>query len=301
MSSSKLLGGLLLAVAFLQTVASAQLTPVLKSGGGYLATTETTGRGLSANLWERWRSRTRNANDLTEDGIQHYTDFCNFGVASGTNYAGWGVHLDTGNTIREIATEVGGVVRFSTDDTDNDSCELCSGGNGTTAGTLVKIPSSAGDVVIFECRWRPSQVTNTYCAFVGVTEEGTAVDDGMFSDAGATADKDKIGFQVLEADGDALEFIYKKAGQTAQVTSGLKAIAANTWYRLGFVYDPNLPTATRLRVYIDNAHVASITGASIAAATFPSSEELAIAAGLKNGSAAASSFDVDWVGVAQAQ
>lgn len=290
----------LLLSAIVPGIASAQsLTPVLKSGGGYLSTTETTGRGLSANLWDRWRGRTRNANDFTEDGITFFDDFINFGVGSGTVYKGYGIHLDTGNTIQEIATEVGGVIKVTTDGTDNDSCELCSGGN---VGTIVTIPSSAGDVVIFESRVRFTQVTNTYNAFIGLTEEGVAVDDGLFTDAGAGADKDKIGFQVLEADGDALEFTYKKAGQTAVVTTGLKAISAATWYRLGFVFDPRLPAASRLRVYIDNAYTGTAyTATNIAAATFPSSEELAVTVGVKNGSAAASAVDVDWVAVAQAK
>lgn len=291
--------GLLLATLMPSLLPAQQLMPILKPGTGYLKSTETTLRGPSSNLWEFWRGRTRGANDFTEDGIQFFDDFCNFGVGSGTVYRGYGIHLDTGNTIQEIATEIGGVVHFTTDGTDNDSCELISGGN---VGTLVKIPSSAGDVVIYESRWRVNQVTNTYNMFVGLTEEGTAVDDGMFTDAGAGADKDKIGFQVLEADGDALEFTYKKAGQTAVVTTGLKAIAANVWYRTGFVYDPRLPAASRLRIYIDNADTGTkYTSTNIAAATFPSGEELAVAMGIKNGGAAASSFDVDWAGVAEAQ
>lgn len=295
-----LMAGLLLVAALVPSLASGQsITPVLREWGGSTTSSETTARGPSSKLWDFFRGRSRSVNDLTSDDITFFTDFANFGVGSGTVYGGYGIHLDTGNTIQEIATEVGGVVRFATDGTDNDSCELTTGGN---TGVLVKIPSSAGDVVIFETRVRFTQVTNTYNAFFGLTEEGCAADDGLFTDAGAGADKDKIGFQVLEADGDALEFTYKKAGQTAVVTSGLKAISAATWYRLGFVFDPRLPAASRLRVYIDNAATGtSYSQTNIAAATFPAGEELALTIGLKNQTTSGQSFDVDWAGVAQAQ
>ncbi len=291
-----LIAGLVLAT-LLPSLAEAQLFTVLRSGG--LVSTETTARGPQPNLWSRWAGRTRTANSMCDGGIQFFDDFCNFGVGSGTVYRGWGIYLDTGNTIQEIPTEIGGVIHIATDGTDNDNCALCSGGN---VGVLVKIPSSAGDVVIFDSRVRFTQVTSTYDAFIGLTEEGRAIDDGLFTDADAPADCDKIGFQVVASAGSALEFTYKKAGQTAVVTSGLKTIAAATWYRLGFIYDPGLPAASRLRVYIDNAYTGtSFTSTQIAAATFPSSEEMAVTMGIKNGGAAASSIDVDWAGVAEAQ
>lgn len=294
--------GLLALAAVVASVPNAHaqgLTPVLREWGGDVLTTETTGRGPSSNLWGVFGSRIRAASDYTTDDIQFFTDFCNFGVGSGTVYAGYGIHLDTSTTIQEVATEVGGVIRLATDATDNNSCEITTGGN---VGTLVKIPSSGGDIVIFEARWRPTQVTNTYNFFVGLSQEGCAVDNGLFTDAGASADKDQIGFRVLEADGDACEFVYKTAGQTVQVTTGLLPLTAGEWNRTGFVFNPNWPAESRLRVYVNNAATSTkLTATNIAAATFPAGEELAIAAGLKNQTTSAQSVDLDWMGVVQAK
>jgi hypothetical protein len=286
-------------IAIAPAFADAQsLTPILREWGGSQVNTATTGTGPQSQLWKHFASRTRER-DYTSDDVQFFDSFANFGVGSGTVYKGYGIHLDTGNTIQEIATEIGGVISFDTDATDNDSCELTTGGN---VGVLVKIPSSAGDVVIFDACWRPNQVTNTYNWFIGLTQEGRAIDDGVFTDAGASADIDQVGFRVLEADGDACEFVYKTAGQTIQVTTGLKALSANTWVRTGFVFNPAWPVASRLRVYVDNGETSTkLTSTNIAAATFPAGEELALTAAMKNQTTAAQSVDVGYWGAAQAQ
>lgn len=290
----------LIAATVAGSLAHAQLTPILKTWPGTLKTTESTGPGPSANLWGHWLNRTRGAQDFTEDGVQFFENFCNFGVGSGTVYKGYGIHLDSGTTIQEIATEIGGVVRFSTDTTDNNSCELCTGGN---QGTLVKIPAgTGGDMVIFEERFRVSQITNTYDWFGGLTDKGCAVDNGVFTDADASADKNLIGFRVVATAGNALEFVYKASGQTLQTTTGLKTLVANTWYRCGFVYNPRQAANKRLMVYIDNADTGTaFTQTNLAAATFPSATPLAVTMGLKNNGTSAMTVDADWVGVAEAQ
>ncbi len=261
------------------------------------------GRGLSPRLWAKARGQM-----LTPDGFNNAyadgDDFVRFGTiapsAGGTTggfYNGYAYYVDTSTnvcSIQQIATEVGGVIRFQTSADDNDDANLQAGG---TAGVFGKVDSSDPQMLIFETRVRFTQVTNTYNWFVGLSEEGCSATDGVFTDAGAMADKDRLGFWVLEADGDALVFGYKKAGQTIQSLGTATAISAATWYKLGFIYDPDQPPSRRIVPYINNEELAStsfISDTNIAAATFPMGEEMSFLAGIKNQTTSAQSVDMDW-------
>jgi hypothetical protein len=268
------------------------------TGSGFENLAAASGR-LQPALWDLYQRRNR-VNDITEDGFFRFWDFDNWGdlTAAAVFMDGWKLRIDTGGTVTQTTTEAGGVITFATDNTDNDSIEMMEcGGVGcvhvTSAGTLA---------VAFDCRVKFPLITNTQNHFYGLTATGSVADNGMFSDAGATADRGCIGFTVLEADGDALEFTWKKAGQTAQITSGLKAIAADTWYQLGFIFDPAEPNpARRLKIFIDNAVVAYVSATQIAAATFPSAVLLGAGIGLKNQTTAISSGVIDCMARAMAQ
>lgn len=212
------------------------------------------------------------------------SDFMCFGVGTATTsnvgtFADEGgayrSYEDTGGSIAQIATEVGGVVNLATDATDNDEMSLQPGG---TKSVLGKISDTAGadKLLIFETRFRISAVGDTKMnTFIGLMEETTAASNTI-GDTGTIADKDYIGFYVAEGDGDELTFVYKKNGQTAQVpfTYGT-AIAADTWYNVGFCYNPKAPPDKRIKLFIDNVEQTTyITATNIAAATFPDGEEL---------------------------
>jgi len=260
------------------------------TGTGFENTSSTFGR-LQPALWDIYQRRSR-TNDITEDGYYRFWDFDNWGdqTASTTALDGWKLHLDTGDTIVQVTGELGGVIRPTTTTTDNNSIDVMeSGGVGT-----VNITSAATAMTLFESRVRFTQVTNTYNFFIGLTAAGSAADNGFFTDAGATADRACFGFQVLEADGDALEFTYKKAGQTAQITSGLKAIAAATWYSLAAIYDASEQNpARRVKILIDNAVVAYLTDTQLAAATFPSGVSMGFGFSIKNQTNVGKSVDID--------
>jgi len=265
---------------------------------------QTGGRGLSPRLWGKVLGGQGLSPDGLSNGYSFADDFMNFGaVAPAVSGAtegvtgGYGYYVDTAttaNSITQVADAVGGVIRLASTATDNHETWLTSGGN---TGVLGVISDTAGadKLLIFEARVRFTQVGNTYNAFVGLSEEALA-DNDTVTDAGALASKDLIGFSVLEADGDALNFVYRKAGQTAQTAiAGVQALTAATWYKVGFVYDPTALTANRIRVFVDNVeHATKVTGTNIAAATFPDGEELAFLAGVKNGTASANSIDIDW-------
>lgn len=258
------------------------------------------GRGLSPDLWALARGQM-----LSPDGADNaYTDgddFLRFGTIAPANGGttggfsqGYAYYVDTTTaacSVQQIATEVGGVIRFATSAQDNYDANIQAGG---TAGVFGKVDSTDYKMLIFETRVRFTQVGNTYNWFVGLSEEGCAVTDGVFTDAGAMADKDRLGFWVLEADGDALVFGYKKAGQTIQ-SLFTTAISAATWYKLGFILNPKAPPSKRIAAYINNVEQGTyITDTLIAAATFPNGEEMSFLAGLKNQTTSAQSVDMDW-------
>ena len=139
-------------------------------------------------------------------------------------------------------------------------------------------------MTVFEVRFKVGQVTDSYNAFLGLSEEGLAAANTI-SDAGALADRDLLGFAILEADGDSVDFVYNKASAGGVTTKidGLKTLAADTFVNLGFCYDPAAPADRRIAVFVDNVEQSTyVTATNIAAATFPDAEELAFLAGLND-------------------
>ena len=252
---------------------------------------------LQPSLWDKFRDRT--ANSLCDDGYFRFWDFDTWGelTSSTTLMDRFTLHTDTGNTIVQVTNESFGVLRLTTTTTDNNSIDAMAGGN---VGVL-SITSGGTKHVALDFRARFTQITNTYNMFGGFTASGSAADNGFFSDAGATADRGCFGYQVLEADGDALEFTWKKAGQTAQITSGLKVIAAATWYRLGALFDPTEQNpALRVKLYIDDAIVVYLSDTQVAAATFPSAVLMGFGMSLKNQVNVGKSWDIDCAAIAMA-
>lgn len=250
------------------------------------------GAGLSPRLWGKISGQ-----GYTPDGQTpgfFVSDNFLLTKIDGDNTNGYGLYADTGGTVTQLATASGGVIRITTDTTDNDEVWISAG---AATGVFGAVSDTAGSdkLTVFETRVRFPQVGNTYNAIIGLSEEGLAAADTV-TDAGALASKDLLGFWVLEADGDALNFGYRKAGQTAQTTiSGVQALVANTWYKLGFVYDPAAPESKKISVFIDNVEQSTyVTATNIAAATFPDGEELTFLAGVKNQTTTASALDIDW-------
>ena len=85
------------------------------------------------------------------------------------------------------------------------------------------------------------------------------------------------------------------------LVAGIKTFAAATFYKLGFVYDPNEDTAHRIRIYLDGAEYTTTYGTAtqVAAATFPSAVYMSPTFCADNGAATSAKLDCDWHGVAQ--
>lgn len=275
------------------------------------------GRGLSPALWKSAYGQMMSPDGLS-NAFMFFDDFTDFYPVTVTTAAGqlqpgkgYFAYIEADATVGSIlplATASGGVVRFltstDTSDGDNHDTTLTTGGN---VGTLGAISDTAGSdfITCFEARFRLSSITDgDGSVFIGCGEEGLAAANTPIVDStGHTASSDDlIGFLVTEDDNDALKFIYRKNGQALQtvLTYGT-ALAASTWYKVGFVYDPRAVPAERIKVFVDNVEQSTyVTATNIAAATFPDGEELALVASIK-GSANndPQSFDLDWWGFFQ--
>lgn len=253
-------------------------------------------RGLSGALWSRVPSHAldpRSAKFI-------YEEFDGFGGLVAANVGGYASPLgwyksyeDTGGAIAPLATSVNGVIEIATDGTDNDEIWLQ---HGSATSVFGKIDTAAGSnfMQIFECRINVDQIASGN-VFVGMGEEGLAAADTI-TDAGALASKDLIGFQSLEATPTVLDFVYRKAGQAAQVVkTGAHTLVADTFVKVGWVYDPKAPNANKVRAFVNGVELTSyITATNLAAATFPLAEEMSPLFGVKNSTTTAKKLRVDW-------
>lgn len=259
------------------------------------------GTGMSPRIWAKM-----SGNGLAPDGSWHGNSFaddfnCFPKVSPGTggtttgNALGYGYYVDSATaagTIQQIATDRNGVVAIATAAQDNHENWLTSGGN---TGGLGLISDTAGSdkLLLFEARIAVAQIT-AHNLFVGLSEEGLAAADTV-TDAGALASKDMIGFYTLEGAPTDLIFGYRKAGAAVQAVQTIATLAADTFVKVGFVYDPSEPADRRIVAYVDNEETSTkVSATSIAASTFPDGEELALLAGIKNGAAAAKTLYLDW-------
>ena len=271
-------------------------------------------RGLSYNLWRNFPvAQVLMLRDLNA-GVGVYPNLASFdssvdAAAATVRYGSDGarIYVDASSTIKQLTKaqggQAGGIRIFNT--ADNEEAWIQWGGDAGSPFCISDLAAEAAELV-FEMAFRTDTITDSKAGFfLGLMEEGCAAANTI-TDAGALADKDYIGFHRLEGDGDTLELAYKKNGQTAQtVKTDWKTIAVNTWYHVGFRYNPINKTvrayfgtgdrATRMRA--DDTNI--ITAANIEANTFPDGEGLAPIAGGKNASADDHNLDLRLVACGQ--
>lgn len=240
-------------------------------------------------------------------GYHFFDDFLNFSDhISGQNVQQYASYIDVGVTIKSLATAVGGVIQIAGNDADNDEGSITTGGNAGVVG-VISDTAAAARKLWFEARIRSvTTVANEGIGFfLGLAGEGLAAADTLDDDTtDVVATKSFIGFNNLVADGDSLDFLYQAVADSApQRPTGLQEcqlMVADTWYKLGFVYDPDAPADSRIKVFVDGTEQATkITATNIAAATFPDAEEMALLLATKVGTASECKFDMDWWRFAQ--
>ena len=224
------------------------------------------------------------------EGYTYFNDFLT-GATGLTTYAG------TGCTVAGTPDLAGGGVRISMDGTANDEASF-GPADANSAPYAINTASNVGRVA-FEVRLKKSLVTNNSLAFVvGLGKKGLVADNLLADSTGALADVDFIGFQVLNAAGGTVNFVYRKTGQALQTAiSGVATLTADTFVKLGFVYEPRAESSKRIRVLVNEVESTTyVTGTNIAAATFPLAVALNPVCGAIVGSgAAAATLDTDWL------
>jgi hypothetical protein len=262
------------------------------------------GRGLSPRVWGKLVGQAASP-DGDNNLYGAFDDFINIGpslaVAANVGYYAsegglYKSYEDTGGTIAQSATIMGGAVVLTTD-ADTDDENWITGGAGTGAYCQISDTAGSDKPLAFEARWKTSAVVGN--AFVGLSEPARAVAD-QITDAGAMVDKDFIGFVLLEGAPTTLKFVYRKEGGAMQtVLSYGTAIAADTWVKTGFFYDPTAEPSKRIKIYVDNVEQSTyVTATNIAASTFPDAQPLVFLAGHKNVTDI-TALTLDWYAVAQ--
>ncbi len=252
------------------------------------------GRGLSPAIWQAYNFIGGNFSDPSLKPF-FFDDFAGFPLmASETAQGGYYTYQDAGVTIQGCAAVDNsegefGVVEIAGNDADKDEGHL---ELGASSHGLVRIDPTVGEraVVAFEARIKRTSVTDDHTSFAfGAGEPTFCTAEGLVDDTNAlhAAGKDFVGFQTLAASNEEIDTVYSIGGTAAivQVKDNAGTSVADTWMKLGCVYDPNAEADKKLKFFIDGVELGdSVTDAIIAAGTaFPTDEELTLVLLTKNG------------------
>jgi hypothetical protein len=193
---------------------------------------------------------------------------------------------------------IGGILEVSGNDADNDEFVMST----LSPCFIISDTAAYAKKLWFECRWKKASVADNACAiFCGLGwDHGDGVSVAktlcLTDDDGALGAFSFLGFHVDQANGDACDAVYKAEGGAQTVNkAGIDVPVADTYAKMGFVYDPDAGTANRITWYIDEVKQTTyVTGAQIAAATFPDAEPMAMVFAVKVGAAAESRAQLDW-------
>lgn len=279
--------------------------------------TTTVTRGPSNNIWADCPVL-----EMIVDpskGIHFFDDFINFAQHDAAADSGqYDVYIDTGVAIEQQVGDGGtgfgaadgnGVAEVTGNDADNDE------GNLTSHGPMIQVSDTAADAkkMWFECRVKKASIADQALGvFAGLSfddgaGESLAKADAMVDDTGATGAFSYLGFHNDLADGDALNLIVRaEGGAETEIIAGVHTWVADTYVKLGMVYDPDGceqyggETTDKIAIFVNGvAQSTFITATQIAAATFPDGEPLGLSLLTKVGATAESKAQMDWWRVAQ--
>lgn len=249
--------------------------------------TDTT-RALSDRVWHKC-PYARWAHNF--GGMIVGDDFANYGVLEAAPYQL--IEGDANAAITIPTDEVGGVVRLSSSNNDNQECYLASGAD---EGGIVKIVKDSGKPVWFEFRCKVNEIV-TGSVFIGLANEGfvaanAMADDQQLSAILDTSAPDFLGFITVGDDTPAgLDAIYMD-----QATTGAHKVHeddAHTWvadeYMKGAIV---FNGGNIIRYFINGAQVGGDLLAD--ADEVPDGEELLFVAGCKADDTVDHQLDIDW-------
>ncbi len=171
-------------------------------------------------------------------------------------------------------------------------------------GYLCTMPNSSGvgNQFAFECRLYQSVIAATDIGFaVGLGDPALGITTGSLQNTSTDiiSTANFIGFRAKASVGNTVDAIFQAASQTQQTAiAGAATLAANTYIKLGFRYDPRAPATKLLRFFVNGveqmAASAYITQAMMALATFPSSALLTPMILAKVAAGATGQVGMDW-------
>ena len=219
-------------------------------------------------------------------------------AGAGDSLAGYLAYGDTGVTMKAMAGVAGGILELAGNDADNDEGVL----SGGSPAFVVSDTAGEDKKMWFEARVKKASIANNALGmFVGLAwDHGDGVSVAktlcLTDNDAALGAFSFLGFHVDQADGDAMDFVYKAEGQAAVVKiAGVHVPVADTWVKVGFVYDPAASADKRIRVFVNNQEKTTyVTATNIATATFPDAEPMAPVWAGKVGAAAESKAQIDW-------
>ena len=198
---------------------------------------------------------------------------------------GWKWWEDAGATFAEAAGGVGGIKLMSTVTASDKACGIQLGHAGTE--TYIEYVKDSGKRSWVEFRVQSHVSTNNVNMFIGLAEEGANADNFINDDGNDFADNDLVGFNIFEADGEAIDMSHQKAGGVlVDVGVGI-ADHTDTMHTYGLKFDG----AQTVSFWVDGVSKGT---ADLDTATFPTDEELSPIWYLKNG-AADMTASIDWV------
>jgi hypothetical protein len=164
--------------------------------------------------------------------------------------SGYATYNDTGVTFLEYFAndELGGGMEVAGNDADEDE-----GSIQTAPAFQIDANGNLG-VVAFEARIKKASIADgALCFFAGLAENGYAAADALVDATGEMKDADFIGFRNKADAGEEMDFVYMLNGQTlTEPIANVQTMVADTWYKVGFVFDPAYPADKKIKVFVDN-------------------------------------------------
>ena len=223
-------------------------------------------------------------------GFHVFDDFKDLPPVSVTAGHRWYPYIDTGGAL-VLSDDEKGVLELRTDAGSNDLTTIISGNN--TTGCIT--PADSGkNKWWFEVRFKTVSITTDDVGFfLGLTQEGQAADTKPLADDTAVVnDIDHVGFRVAADDGDGLDFVWNLNGQTAQETASVQTLVADTWYNVGFKYEPG---DNKVHVYVNGVENKDAAFLMSHASAPADCLAVCIALSSQTGCTATDYLHIDWV------
>jgi len=136
------------------------------------------------------------------------------------------------------------------------------------SGTMMPfhvIPSRMQELA-FECRFKVSSITGSQSdVFIGLAGTGACADNGVFTDGGALASNNFLGFTRLGTQGSAMSFSYQRAGGTPGARASVLTLVADKYMKVGFRYHA---ARKQCSIWVDGKEVSTARiGSAITGAT----------------------------------